>query len=408
MSTFRYRAVDRAGEIAEGTMEAASAPAVVWALQRRGYTPLSAEPLESSQKELAWRWLDRRRPQAALSLAEVGALTDELATLMLAGLTVDRALSIASSAAETDNARAIFDKLRHDVAEGHALSTAMRRQPTIFGPTYTSVIRAGETAGVLGAVMRRLAHHTLKMAALREQVVTALVYPALLVTVTGVSLIVILFVVLPKFEETFSQMDAPLPALTVGLMALGHFIRDYWWMVAGLLVAAAGWLQYRRRTPEFRQRLHAWCLSAPIIGRCLTSADTVRACRTLAVLLVNGAGLADGLALASDTVSNMAFSARLRAVNDDVKTGRRFADACERQACFPTQAVQMIRVGEETGELGAMLDKVAESFEHRLQTQLARAVALVEPALILTLAAVIAIVVLALLLAVLSLSDLPL
>lgn len=125
-----------------------------------------------------------------------------------------------------------------------------------------------------------------------------------------------------------------------------------------LSLALGVWLKYQLRIPDFRHRFHEWCLSAPAIGRYLTAVDTVRTCRTLAVLMTNGTGLTDSLALASDTVSNEAFASRLRAVNDEVKAGRRLSEACDRHHCFPSQAIQMIKVGEETGELSQMLDKV--------------------------------------------------
>jgi len=404
MATYRYRAIDRAGHVTEGVVTASDVASLAATLQRRGFTPLGAEEVSDESAHTPVASLQGK----GLPTVALGMLIDELATLLQSGLTVDRALGIVGASAESTRVRLIVGSLRAEVAEGQPLSGAMSRQPAVFGRTVVSVVRAGEAAGALAPVLQRLAGHTLKVAALRDKLVTTLIYPVLLLMVTAISLAVILWVVLPRFEESFQQMDASLPTLTVALLALGRLLREYGWLLVllGLVAGAAAyeWL----KSPQHRYRLHAWALSAPIIGPYITMLESVRACRTLGLLLANGAVLTDALGHAREAVFNLAFAQGLQRANDEVKTGRRLSDALSKAAIMPEQAIQLVRVGEESGELSAMLEKLAAAQEHKLEMRLSRAVTLIEPALILSLAAIIAIVILALMLAVLGLSDVPL
>jgi len=292
------------------------------------------------------------------------------------------------------------------VREGAGLANALAAHPKVFPQLYLSLVRAGEASGALEAVLERLAGHLERAQEVRETITSAMIYPVVLVLVAVSAVLLLLAYVVPQFAQLFADVGEALPLSTRIVVASGELVRDYGVYLA--LAVAGGvalfWAALKR--PKWRRRLDALLLRAPLLGELLGRISTARFSATLATLLGNGVGLLEGLRIARAVVTNAVLDERLERVTERVREGSRLADALEEQAAAPALAVQMIRVGEESGELEAMLQRVAGVYERELQVGLKRLLSVLEPALILGLGLVVGGIVLSILVAILGVNEL--
>ena len=404
MPVFTYRAADRRGQTVDGVMEAADARAVVERLHREAFYPIRVEP-HTERRRFDAIALRRRsvRPRELL------AFTQQLATLFEAGLPLDRALTILEELAITPRLKTIVTDLLHGVRGGSSLSDAlMRHHPRPFSRLYVNMVRAGEKGGVLEVTLRRLAEFLEARAAFRDAVVSALAYP-LVITLVGASAIVFLLTfVIPRFATIFADLGQAIPLPTQILLSVSANARAYWWVVPPAVLAIVVIWRMWTSTPEGRLTWDQWILRLPIIGPLATKIETARFTRTLGTMLKSGVPVLGAMAVVGDMMSNTAIAGAVGRIAQDVKRGGTIAVSMREHAPFPALAVHMVRVGEETGRLEEMLLKVAETFEGDVRTELRRVIGLLEPIIILGMGVLVAFIVVAMLLAIFSINEIPL
>jgi general secretion pathway protein F len=406
MPVFTYRAADRRGQTVDGVMEAPDARAVVERLHREAFYPIRVEP-----------HTERKRLGAALSFAptsrvrprELLAFTQQLATLFEAGLPMDRALTILEELAPTPRLKTIVTDLIHGVRGGSTLSDALlRHHPRPFSRLYVNMVRAGEKGGVLEVTLRRLAEFLEARAAFRDAVISALAYPLVITAVGAAAIVFLLTFVIPRFATIFADLGQTIPLPTQILLAVSTRAREYWWVVPPVVLAVALVWRLWTSTAEGRLAWDQWVLRLPIIGPLATKIETERFTRTLGTMLKSGVPVLGAMAVVGDMMSNQAIAGAVGRISQDVKRGGTIAAAMREHAPFPSLAVHMVRVGEETGRLEEMLLKVADTFEAEVRSELKRVIGLLEPIIILGMGVLVAFIVVAMLLAIFSINELPL
>jgi general secretion pathway protein F len=300
----------------------------------------------------------------------------------------------------------VLASLQDRVRGGATFSAALEEEGEQFSRLYVNVVRAGEATGALDAVLARLADYLERTAELRETITSALVYPAILFVVAALSVILLLIFVVPKFTVLFSDVGATLPLSTRIVIGLGDLFRDYWWaMLAGLAAVAAGLEQWLRR-PGVRERLDARLLALPLFGDLIWKLETSRFCHTLASLLKNGLPLLSALNLSKEVVSNRKLSGLLDEAAEDLKHGRGLAEPFARREILPQMALQMIRVGEESGSLDTMLAKVATVYDKETEASVKRMLTLLEPILIIGLGMIVGGIIMSIIVPIMSANEL--
>lgn len=413
MPEFSYRAADASGTARDGRLQAATRDAALRQLRAQGLTPLHlaesgaapestvAAAAKSAPPRRAWRGTDRG-PNAA----DVHNLTGELAVMLRAGLPLDRALRVQIGMGGKPSLTALLEDVLKAVKAGKGLSQALTPHRTLFGEFYINMVRSGEAGGHLGEVMDRLAEHLERLRALRESVVSALMYPAILVVVATISVVLMLGFVVPQFETLFADLGDALPLPTRIIVGLGHLVADWGWAMA-LLTGAAIWFARRRlATPAGRLWRDTWILRLPVFGEVVRKYQITRFARSLGTLLGNGVPIVTAVGIANDTMDNHELRAAMIAVAPAIKQGGRLADALENAGLFTPLALNMVRLGEETGRLDAMLLELARVHDGEVQSGVKRALTLVEPLLILVLGVVIAAIIVSILLGILSVNEL--
>ncbi|ABA59340.1 General secretion pathway protein F [Nitrosococcus oceani ATCC 19707] len=408
MAAFHYKASTSAGEILEGERRADDEASVVEWLHSQGYIPIRIEEGTAggrgrSRRSAGKRLFGRKK---TVRQNEVAVLTGELATLLRAGLPLDRAFSILMEIADDGPVRQLLSQLQEQVRGGSSLAEAMETQAETFSPLYISMIRAGEAGGALDVILGRLADFMERSKALKNAVTSALIYPAILVGVAGLSVIILLTFVVPQFQQLFEDAGKALPVATQIVIAAGNLLQNYWWALLLGFLAILLFMRHQLQIPERRYRWDGWLLRLPLVGDLIAKLEVARLSRTLNSLLLNGVPLLSALAIIKNTLNNQVMAEALSEVADALRQGHGMADPLLETALFPKMAVQMIKVGEETGQLEDMLGQVAEAYDLEVESTIKRLLALLEPVLILTLGVVIAGIIMSILVAILSVNEL--
>ncbi len=408
MTLFAYKAVTVGGEAVEGRLDAADKAAVVRRLNEMGYLPIRATPVQSG---LALANAEVRVPflSAGVGRKDVALITRELATLMSARLPLDRALQLMIELGAQGRVRSLLADVLERIQRGGTLADALAAHQPVFPGHYISMVRAGEAGGSLHEVLAGVSDHLDKTEAMRETVRSALIYPVILVMMVGVTLVVMLTLVLPKFQRMFEDAGARLPFSAMLVMRAGELFRTYgWWLIP--LVLAAAWLllRWRLRRPEGRLAVDRSLLRLPLVGGLVARIETARFARTMGSLLRNGVDVLGAMTIVRETLTNVAMRRAIEDVAHRLKRGDGLAAPLRATGLWPPLALHLIQVGEETGELPAMLTRIADIFEREVAAGAARLLALLTPVLTLVTGAIVAAVVGAILSAILSVYSLPL
>jgi general secretion pathway protein F len=409
MPVYRYKAVSLGGELAAGELEAANEAAIVGMLRDQGLMPTqvavaSGAPVKAAggagSREITWFTPKRVTGDQLLSI------TRELATLLRAGLPLDRALETLIGLAPTPPMRALLQGIRDEVRGGKALSQALDERRDVFSRFYVNIVRAGEAGGALGAVLTRLADTMERSKELKGTIASAMIYPVILICVAVVSVMVLLLFVVPQFKSQFAQAGKSLPLPTTVVIAAGEFVHNYWWaLIVG--VVAALWLWRKLfASAAFRRRFDGWVLRRALLGELVAKIETARFSRTLGTLLGNGVTLLSGLSIVKETMGNAVMAGALDGVVASLREGKGFGRPLLATGVYPRLATQMILVGEESGRLEEMLNRVADVYDREVQVVIKRFLAVMEPVMILGLAVVVGFIVLSILLGVLGMSEL--
>lgn len=401
MALFRYKAAGRAGEVETGEMEARDEAGAVERLQASGLIPIRVEPLVAAAQS-GGGFFSRRR----IGQAEVGALTRELATLLRAGLPLDRALEILIGLAQSPQMQALLAQVRDDVRGGAAFSKALEAHPGVFSRFYIGMIRAGEAGGALGAVLARIGEFMERSKELKETVKSALIYPSILVLASVTSVMLLLIFVVPQFSQMFEQSGKALPLATQIVIRAGDLLRHYWWAIPLGLFLVYRYFAWQMGRPESKLVWDGRLLRLPLTGDLLTKIEVARFARTLGTLLANGIPLLAALTIVKETVGNSVIAGGLEAAREQLKAGQGLSKPLMAQGIFPQLAVHMVSVGEETGQLDEMLTRVADVYDREVSLAVKRMLALLEPVMILGLGLIIGGIILSILLAILKVNSL--
>jgi general secretion pathway protein F len=405
---FQYKAVTPGGEVQEGVLEAASAQGAVARLQQMGLIPIRAQ--EAGAARGGTREASAARPlfrRSRITQDDLAIVTRELATLLKAGLPLDRAFEILISLAPNPKLGELLGKVRNDVRGGASLSKALDAQRGLFSRFYVNMIRAGEAGGSLPTVLLRLAEYMERAKALRDNVTASLTYPAFLAVISVMAVVVLLGAVVPRFKPIFAGTGKAIPLMTQAVLFAGDAMRNYGWLML-IVVAVVAWLAQRRlRDPEVRYRYDRWLVTGPVVGNLFARIEMARFSRTLGTLLSNGVTLVAALNIVRETMGNAYLSEAIANVARELKEGRGLGRPMMETGRFPMLAVHMILVGEETGRLDDMLMQVAETYDHEVEVAIRKALALLQPVMIVVMALVIGFIIIAILSAMLSVYDIP-
>lgn len=414
MPEFSWRAAEASGRVSAGRMEAASADQAVQRLKAQGLVPLSVDVAQAGAAPAAPGAPAAAAPATFFGLrrdskvnrADVLALTNELAIMLRAGLPMAQALRLLVDMSPKPAVRTLVESVLEDVKGGAPLSRALARHGDIFGAFYISLTRAGEASGQLGTVMERIAAYLTRMAAMRESVISAATYPMILLVVSVLSLVGIMGFVVPQFEKLFADMGDAVPIATRVIVGISHFLRS-WGVELSIVLIAGGWLVGRwLNKPEGKLKLQQTLLGLPLVGRLVRDFQVATFARTLGTLTGNGVPLMAALDIAVSTVSNQPVRQALAGLLSPVKAGGRLAAAMQQSRQFEPLAVNLVRVGEETGRLAPMLMELADLADRRSENGVKRLLTLLEPALIIVLGILIAGIIISILLGILSVNDL--
>jgi general secretion pathway protein F len=402
MPSFRYRAIAPTGEILQGVMDAGSRDEVIARLQEQGNVPIEAHSAESGGGSLRGLLSN----SAGVSSDQVGTFTEQLANLLGAGLPLDRAMQILLDLAESEKMKRLVTRIRDGVRGGSSLSVSLENQGGVFSKLYVNMVRAGEMGGSLDKTLRQLADYLKRTKELKANVVSALIYPVLLLLMAGGSLIFMLTFVVPKLQPIFDQLGGELPLLTRMVLAMAAVLRYGWWAIIIVVIAVVLYFKKQYSTVETRLPWDERLLDLFGVGDLLTKMDTARLVRTAGTLLKNGVPLLSTLSISRNVLTNTVLQRAVEVASKDVKTGGNLAPALQQTKRFPKLAIQMVTVGEETGQLDDMLLKVAEVYDSEVKITVDRLLAMMVPLLTLFLAGFIALIVVSMIMAIMSVNNL--
>lgn len=403
MTLYRYRAIAADGEIIEGEMEAVAQNVVVDRLRAMGHLPVVANEVDAALSSRLVRELGRGR---RVRRKEIALLTGEFATLLRAGLPLARALSVLIEASDKPHVVRLVHGLLTRVRDGTSLADAMAAAGDTFPRMHIAMVRAGEAGGTLDQILDRLSAYMERAEALKESVASALIYPVILLCLAGATMVLLVTFVVPEFQPLFEQAGQELPYATRIVIGVGELLRGYWWaLLAGLLL---GWLAVRvdYASAGGRRRWHRLFLRLPLFGDLVTKVEVARFSRTLGALLAAGVELLAALSIVRDTLGNEVLAEAVAEVIERARQGQGLSGPLSLSGRFPLLSTQLVRVGEESGELEAMLTKVADIYDAEVRRSVERLMRLLVPVLTIGLGVLIAAVVASILVAILSVNRL--
>ena len=383
-STFTYKVKDKTGKLHDGEMQASSQSAVAKALRERGFVPVAVEEKKAStlQMEIKIPGLSGR-----VKVKEVSVFSRQFATMINSGLSLLRSLTILAEQTPNRAFRDIILEVKSDVEKGSSLSQALEKHPKVFPRLYSSMVKSGEVGGVLDETLERLALTLEAQVELRSQVKSAMMYPAAVFGLVIFIVIAMLLFVVPMFESMFADFGAELPLPTRMLMSLSVIFTTYWYVAIGGTVATIYGFKRWIATDRGRSRFDAIKLKMPIFGKLVHKTALARFSHTLAALTRTGVPILMAMDIVAETSGNAVVARAVHSVQASVKEGESIAEPLSNHPVFPPMVVQMMAVGEETGALDTMLEKVGDFFDREVKTMVEGLTSLIEPLLVVILGA---------------------
>lgn len=407
MPVFEYQALSAAGASQSGTMEASNEAQVLERIHTQGLLPLQVKlasvasvSTESGAKKKQG-WFSSKK----VGQADIIAFTQQLSSMLNAGLPLDRALSIQLELIEQPSMSKLVLSLQEQVRSGVDFADALEESKQ-FSRFYVNMVRAGEASGSVDDALSRLVDYMLRAKELRGTVVSALIYPSILFVVAIVSIIALLLFVVPQFSQMFEEMGAELPLITQLVMAAGEALKVYWWAVLGGFLFILVLLQYLFTNEQARLWLDRAMLAWPIVGDLVSKVEMARFSRSLGTLLHNGVPLLGSLQIVKNTMSNRVMANSIGEAADSLKQGESLTRTLMSKRVFPAYALHMLRVGEETGQMEQLLHEVANIYDAEVRNAVRQMLALLEPILILIMAVAILVIIGAVLIPMISMADL--
>jgi general secretion pathway protein F len=396
VAIFNYRATTMNGDIVEGVIEASDERQAVERIKNTGIIPIRI----SAPKMRTGKHIFLRSAKSDLL-----TFTTELSALLGAGLPLDRSLNILFGISEQKQMKEIIQAVLKSIREGSSFSDALAKHSRIFPRLYVNMIRAGEAGGVLDVVLDKLNEFLESSKELKDHVFSSMIYPVILLVTGSVSIAFLITFVLPKFSVIFTEIGKTLPLQTQILLAMSNSLKSYWWAV--LLALISGWFLFRNYVKTDGGRYQWDTFKLKMMGDVIRKLETARFCRTLGTLLRSGVPLLQALHNSKDVISNKVIASTIDAVSKGAKEGKGIALPLSEAKVLPSLALSMIKVGEETGQLDTMLLKVATAYEKGLRVSVRRFMSLLEPAMILGMGLIIGFIVVSMLMAIFSITEIP-
>jgi len=401
MAQFSYKARRRTGEVVQGVLEGVDRSAALLQIERLGLFPVAVDAAKSGAvpgervpagAKTDWRALlpptlrdalaRKRKPK----LQELATFTQQLANLLKSGMPLTVALNSMTHLESKGISADVSRDLRQDVMEGRSLSDAMSKQPRVFSDLYVNMVRAGESSGALVEVLRRMADHFERFAQVQAKFTSALIYPAF-VGVVGIG-IMFFFVtyMLPKFMSIFQGMDIPLPMATQILLGVSHLFAAYWWLILGILLALFIIFKRFQASEEGRRRIDHWKMNVPIFGKVIKLNLFGQFASTLSTLLENGVPVLTALKITEQIMTNSIVKEAIAKTREEVTDGKTIAQPLARSKIFPQLMVDLVKIGEDTGDVPGALKNVADTYENELSIALRVMTNMIEPVMIICMA----------------------
>jgi type IV pilus assembly protein PilC len=404
MPQFAYKAKRRTGEVVQGVLEVADRAAALSQIERLGLFPVmvdtskagvaAAEKAEKAKDgvakpaSVAMPAMFTRRRTRKPKLQELATFTTQLANLLKCGMPLTVALQSMSHLESKGIPPEVSRGLKQDVMEGRSLSDAMSKQPAIFSDLYRNMVQAGEQSGALVEVLKRLADHFVRFAEVQSKFVSALIYPIIVACVGVVIIIFFMTFMLPRFMSIFTGLSVPLPWATQMLMNISSFFgRPLNWVMMGLVgaVVAVIWVRFKA-TPAGKRKIDSWKMNAPVIGKVVRLNLFGQFSRTLSTLLVNGVPVLTALKITEEIVPNIMVKEAIARTREQVTDGKTIAQPLAQSKLFPQLMIDLLKIGEETGDVPGALGNIADTYENELSVQLRVLTNLIEPAMIICMA----------------------
>lgn len=417
MPTYAYEALNDAGKPEKGTITAASSEDAIARIRSKGHFPTSVREQKVKKKSSGGSSKSGSKSKGqrkglneitftigGVSQKHLTLFTRQLSTLQDAGLPILRSIQILQDQQKPGLLKNSLGNVYDDVSGGSTLSDAMAKYPKAFDKLYTKMIAAGEVGGVLDLILQRLAEFMEKAAKLKKKIIGAMIYPGVVVSVAALIVAGIMIVIVPKFEKIFEDFDTELPALTTMLMqgsrwlggsVPGQIIPGFIWLLFSPFGAVFG-IKYLRKTKHGKSIIDRLFLMVPVAGKLGSKGTIARFTRTLGTLINAGVPILDALTITRDTTGNEVYRRALTSVHDSVRKGDSFAEPLRKSRVCDGMVVNMIDVGEETGDLDKMLLKIADNYDEEVDVMVAALVSLLEPIMVVVLGAIVGFIVLAL------------
>jgi type II secretory pathway component PulF len=413
MPQFSYKARRRNGEVVEGMLDVADRPAALVQIERLGLFPVAVDATKGGGVAVLERSAgtkinltsflpatvrDSLTRQRKPKLQELATFTQQLANLLNSGMPLTVALHSMSHLDSKGISTDVSKQLRQEVMEGRSLSDAMSKQPVIFSDLYVNMVRAGESSGALVDVLRRMAAHFQQFAEVQAKFLSAMIYPALVCAVGVLMVIFFMFFMLPRFMEMFKGFDVELPLPTRILMSFSYAVSNFWWLIL-LAIGAIGVVIGKFRASESgRRKIDEWKMKLPIFGKVVKLNLFGQFARTLSTLLQNGVPVLTALKITEQVMPNHIIKSAVAKAREEVTDGKTLAQPLARSRIFPQLMVDLVKIGEETGDVPGALANLADTYEGELQISLRAMTNLIEPLLIILMAVVVCFLLLSVLL----------
>jgi type II secretory pathway component PulF len=401
MPQFSYKARRRTGEVVEGMLEVADRSAALIQIERLGLFPVAVDNAKGgviiatergSAVKADWRALLPPTVRAALSrkrkpkLQELATFTQQLANLLQSGMPLTVALNSMTHLESKGISADVSKELKQDVMEGRSLSDSMMKQPRIFSDLYVNMVRAGESSGALVEVLRRMADHFERFAQVQAKFTSALIYPAF-VAVVGVGIMFFFMTyMLPKFMSIFQGMDVPLPFVTQILVKISHLFAGYWWAMIAVVILFFALFKRFQSSTEGRRKLDQWKMKMPLFGKVIKLNLFGQFARTLSTLLENGVPVLTALKITEQIIPNVMIKDAISKTREEVTDGKTIAQPLARSKIFPQLMVDLVKIGEETGDVPGALKNIADTYENELSIALRVLTNMIEPTMIIIMA----------------------
>jgi general secretion pathway protein F len=406
MPVFEYTALDASGKTMAGIIDAEGAQSARQKLRASGIFPVSIKEAHEASPKKAQRDFALTRRFSRVKPSEVAMMTRQLATLIGAGFPLVSAIDALIPQTKSHAFKKILAQIKDLIVEGSSFARALSKYPGTFSSLYANMVRAGESSGTLEIVLERLADFTEKQQALMNRIQTALAYPIFMLVIGTVVLFILLAYIVPSITSIFADMNQVLPTPTRILIGLSEFIKSYWWIIFIMIAAIAVSLNRTRKTEKGRYWIDRTKLSLPGIGILIRKLTVARFARTLGSLLENGVSMLIALDIVKNIAGNVLISNSVETAAVEVAKGQGLGAALSEGAIFPQLSIQMIQVGEQSGELETMLNKIADVFENEVETSILRLTSYLEPVMILVMGSIVGFIVLSICLPIFEMNQL--